>query len=216
MLHIAAGRLAPQQVIASGRAAERITGRGLPVLTGALSYRVDGGASLALPARFAVRAEGFFAFSLQPERDMPKLASAASVVIRASLRGRGSLEVVSERTVLGSAMALVEQSRTLAGQTLKQLMIVGAPFDVSMEVDPAPVALAGVVLRDHDPSEPVGGVSVSAGATTVVTDDSGRFFIASLPLHAVASLTLTEGGTPTVVSLPIDYERPVNRATFSL
>ena len=216
MLHLADRRLAPRQIIARGRVAERITGRGLPDLTGTLSFRAGAAPLRPLPVRFLPRREGFFAFSLIPERDMPNLAAAASVVLRAEYRSAGSAPILAERTVAGSALAFAEVPRSVAGQTLSVRVVAGAPFDLSAEIDPVPVALAGIVLRDHDVAEPIAGVTVAAGAASTVTDAAGRFFLPVLPLAAEVSLTLTEGTTVTAVPFRIDYARPVNRATLSL
>jgi hypothetical protein len=123
---------------------------------------------------------------------------------------------VVDRTVAGSDLALTEVSRTVAGQTLIVTTIAGAPFDLSAEIDPAPVALAGIVLRDHDPAEPLAGIGVAAGGAPAVTDGAGRFFIPALPLAAELSLTLTEGGTTTILPLRVDFAQPINKATLSL
>lgn len=216
MLHLADSRLAPRQVIAMGRVSERVTGRGLGGLQGALTFRTDGGTARALPARFEARGEGYCAFSVIPGRDMPDLSGATTVTLRAEYRRGGAAPVVVERTVPGSALAVQAQPRTVAGQPVEVLVMPGAPFDLSAEVDPAPVALSGIVIRDHDPSEPVANVSVAAGPASAVTDAGGRFLISPLPLVAEVVLDLTEGATTTQHPYRIDYARPVNTATLSL
>jgi hypothetical protein len=216
MLHFADQRLAPRQIIAAGRVAERITGRGLPDLSGTLLFRSNTPEWRSLPASFSARAEGFVAFSLIPGRDMPDLSAFAAVTLRAEYQRARLAPVVAERTITGAELALQEVPRRLGGRTLSALVISGAPFDLSAEVDPLPVALAGVVLRDHDPAEPVAGVEVSAGGAKVLSDAGGRFFLPALPLVALLSLKITEDGEDTIFPFHIDYAKPVNSVTLSL
>jgi hypothetical protein len=90
MVHVADRRLTPRQIIASGRIAERITGRGLTELSGSLSFRVGTAPWRPLAVSFAPRPEGFVAFSLLPGRDMPDLSAAVSVTLRAEYRRAGT------------------------------------------------------------------------------------------------------------------------------
>lgn len=216
MLVLADARLPVRQTIAAGRAAERITERGLTALSATLSFRAGTDPLRPLPARFHLRAEGYFAFGLIPERDMPDLSAASSVTLRAEFERHGTAPVAVEATVPGAALALEEVERTVAGRTVTVERIAGAPFDLSLMVDPAPVALAGIVLRDHDPAAPAAGVTVTAGPAAVLTDAGGRFFLPALPLVAEVELELTDGTETTTQPFHIDYETPVNRVSLSL
>lgn len=216
-MHAADQQLAVRQVLAAGRLAERITDRGIADVSGTLSFRVGVAAPWRpLAVQFAARAEGFFAFSLHPEREFPNLSAFASVTLRAEF-ARVAVSIASvERTVLGSALTLETRTSTIADQTFRGVGIRGAPFDLSVEVDPAPVALAGIVLRNHDPAQAIAGVQVAAGVSRTVTDSTGRFFLPALPLAARISLELTEGAMTTPFPLHVDYARPVNHVTVSL
>lgn len=168
MLVLADDLLPVRQTIASGRAAERITGRALTGLSATLSFRVGTGLFRPLPARFHSRAEGYFAFGLIPARDLPDVGGAPSVTLRADFERTGGAPAAVEATVPGAALALEEIERDLGGRTVRIERIAGAPFDLSLSVDPAPVALAGIVLRDHDPAAPAVGVTVIAATEFAV------------------------------------------------
>ena len=216
MLHLADARPAARQNLATGRVSERITGRGLAVMAATLSAQPDAAPRLMLAARFLARAEGYFAFSLLPDRDMPDVSAAAQVVLRAEFQLEARPPLVAERTVAGSVLALQDSTRTIAGQDVIVRVISGAPVDLSVLCDPLPVALQGIVLRAHDPAQPLPGISVAVGPAQTSTDIRGRFFLPVLPLLAEITLELTENGTTTSRSVHIDYSQPVNSATLSL
>lgn len=216
MLHFADTRLASRQNLATGRMSERITRRGLTADSATLTAQVGAGPRLALAARFLTRREGYFAFSILPARDMPDFSAAPNVKLRAEFHRAAGAPIVAERTVAGSALALKETTRKVDGQDVTLRTVSGAPIDLSVEVDPAPVALQGIVLRQHDPADPAKNVTVEAGPASTVTDDQGRFFFAALPLLDQVSLKLTDNGAVTNLALRIDYSRPVNTATLSL
>ena len=204
------------QTIAVGRAAERITERGLTGLFATLAYRAGNGPMRRLRTRFHLRSEGYFAFELVPERDMPTLAAEPHVTLRADFERVGAASVAVERIVDGPDLTLDEVERNVGGRTIKVQRIAGAPFDLSLTVDPAAVALAGMVLRDHDPAAPIEGVRVTAGPASAVTDSAGRFLLPALPLLAEVELEIEVGHTLTPHVYRIDYETPVNRVTLSL
>ena len=216
MLHLADTRPAVRQNLATGRVSERITGRGLAAASATLSLRAGTGPLLPIAARFLPRAEGYFAFSILPGRDMPDLSAAPSVTVRAEFRFGARDPVVAERTVAGSLLALEDRTRRIAGQDVTLRTVAGAPIDLSVAADPAPVALQGIVLRDHDPAQPVAGARVAAGPEHRFTDAQGRFFLPVLPLLAELVLDLTLDATTTSHRFRIDYARPVNSATLSL
>lgn len=216
MLHLADTRPPVRQNLATGRISERITGRGLAVLSARLSVQAEAGPALPLAARFLARPEGYFAFNILPERDLPDFSDAADVTLRAEFQIALRAPIVTERTVAGSALVLTDGPRKIAGQTVTVRTVVGAPIDLSVAADPIAVALQGIVLRANDPALPVQGARVAAGPVDDLTDAHGRFFLPALPLAAVVDLTVTDHGTTTSHPLRIDYERPLNSAVLSL
>lgn len=216
MLHLADIRLPVRQNLAVGRVSERITERGLAVLSATLSLQAGAGPVVPLAARFLTRPEGYFAFNILPERDMPDVSGAADVVLRAEFQIAEGTPVIAERTVAGSALALTDSPRTVAGQNVTVRSVAGAPVDLSVAADPAPVALQGIVLRGNDPAQPVAGAGVAAGPAQSVTDAQGRFFLPALPLAAQVELAVTDNATTTTHAFRIDYERPVNSVVLSL
>jgi hypothetical protein len=216
MLHFADTRPAIRQNLAIGRAAERVTGRAVAVVAATLSAQAAAAAPVPLAARFALRGEGYFAFSLLPGRDMPDFSAAASVTLRAEFVLASRAVISSERTVAGSVLALQDTPRTIAGQSVILRTVRGAPIDLSVTTDPVPVALQGIVIRNHDPLQPAAGVQVAAGPANAVTDAQGRFFLPALPLLAEVDLELSANGTTTNINFHVDYDQPVNNATLSL
>lgn len=216
MLHLADRHLAVRQNLATGRIGERITGRGLDVVSASLSARIGAGPFRPIAARFMRRAEGYFAFNLQPARDMPDFSAALDVTLRAEFQRDGNGPIVIERTVQGSDLTLRDNVRDIAGRQVIVRTIAGAPVDLSITTDPAAVALQGIVLRNHDPSQPLADIGVMAGAAAATTNAQGRFFLPALPLLATVVIELTEDSTVTNHQYHIDYARPVNSVTLSL
>jgi hypothetical protein len=216
MLHLADTHPVVRQNLATGRVSERITGRGIAVDSAILTAKVGVAPPLPLAARFLKRAEGYFAFSILPGRDMPDFSAAANVTLRAEFHLGSGAPLVSEQSVAGGTLALVETTRKVAGQDVKLRTIKQAPVDLSVEIDPPPVALQGIVLREHDPAQPIAGITVEAGPVQALSDAQGRFFLSPLPLLAEVVLKLTENGTTTNRAFRVDYSRPVNSATLSL
>src|SRR5262245_25282774 len=161
MLRLADSHPAIRQNLATGRVSERITGRGLTVVSATLSVQAEAGPVLPIAARCHARTEGYFAFSILPERDMPDVSAADNVTLRAELHlSTRAAPILTEQTVAGSTLSLVDTGRTIAGQEVILRTVSGAPVDLSVAIDPAPVALQGIVLRDHDPAQPVAGVHI--------------------------------------------------------
>src|SRR5215208_2652590 len=194
MLHLADTRPPIRQNLAAGRVSERITNRGLAVVSATLTLQADAGPVLPIAARFLARAEGYFAFSILPDRDIPNLSGATDVTLRASFDVASGSPLSVERTVAGSALAIQEMTRDIAGQTVTLRTVADAPIDLSVSTDPTPVALQGIVLRAHDPAQPAEGVGVAAGAASTTSDAQGRFFVPALPLAAQVNLVVTDNG----------------------
>jgi hypothetical protein len=216
MLQLADTNLAVRQNLATGRVSETITGRGLAVASASLSARIGAGPLRPLAARFLARPEGYFAFSILPGRDMPDFSAAPAVTLRAEFELAARPPAVSESTMAGAALALIETKRKVAGQDVTLRTVKTAPVDLSVAVEPAAVALRGIVLRKHDPGEPVAGVKVQAAAAQALTDAQGRFFLPALPVLAEVVLQLTENAIVTNLPFRVDYSQAVNSVTLSL
>lgn len=213
------------QAFATGRLAERVTLAPIVPRTGLLSYRTSAaGDPVPLAARFEARAGGWFAFTLNPARDAPDLTAAATVILRARFEtSRGELSV--ESAFDPAAFQVEEAELRIGNRTLRARRVRGAPFDLTLLVDPALVALEGVVLRDNDPADPAVGVSIEiapeAGEPglpiTRVTDASGRFATPALPpVRAVVLNQLDAPGGPRKLGdHVVDYTRRVNTVHLS-
>jgi hypothetical protein len=216
MLHLTDASPAIRQNLATGRLSERVTGRALPASSATLSWRAGAGPLRPLKAVFSQRAEGYFTFSLLPDRDMPDVAEEDEVTLQASFSIGAAAPLVAEATVQGSVLAIEDRTRTVAGKSVTVRVVAGAPLDLSAAIDPTAIALQGMVIRAHDPAEPIAGVTVAAGPQSTITGSDGRFFLPALPREQEIVLELTEGVTTTELPFRIDYSRPVNSATLSL
>ena len=216
MLHVADQRPAFLQTLATGRISERITRRGLRPTDAILELGAEAGPLRPVPARFGARIGGYFAFCIQPDRDLPDLSAVPQAMLRATFHLAARPPVVSERLIAGDSLSLVDQVRTIAGQDMLVRALATAAIDLLVEIDPTPVALQGVVLRRHDPLQPAAGVEVAAGPAQGLTDSGGWFFLPALPLLEAFDLVVTENGVATSFPFRPDYARPVNRATLSL
>lgn len=209
-------RVGLRQALVTGRAWERFTERGLPVHEAQLRGSHAGGGAV-FRTGLTLRPGGWFALHLDPARDMPDLAAAGAVTLTLTLRARGLAPVERSLNVTGADLALVEVPLLVAGQALTAERVAGAPFAFSVAVDPPPLLLEGLVLRDHDPAEPAAGVAVRAnGADAAVTDAEGRFRIAALPLAESVTLDFDDTAATTTHVLRPDWGRRVLSATFSI
>lgn len=223
MLHVAENSIALRQNLATGRVSERVTDLPLEVLAGKLWAEPDGGLRIPIAAQFQQRAGGYFSFSLSPDRDMPDLSGAPQVKLRAEFTVRGHPMLVRERSEAGAQLSIDASTRLVAGRQVDVSIVRGAPFDLSVSVDPQPVGLAGIVIDHDDPEKSLGGVTVTARAVTgppgpalsTVAGTDGRFFFAALPLVLVVELEVSKDGITVRRKVPVDYGRPVNTATLS-
>lgn len=206
-----------RQVLLSVRVSDAITGRGIADAGVALAYDPSGsGAFLALPARLARRADGWFAYAIDPEAvPAPSGPSPALRVTAEAAAHQGATRTVS---VDPDDLGLVQDTRTVAGHTVTSSRIDGAPFHVGIALDPAPIALEGTVYVEGDPEQPAEGATVEVVAPpgrSTTTDERGAFRITDVPVAGVVSLRITHGSTTADRSFRPDYRQRVNRAVFA-
>lgn len=224
MTRLADPKLSPPQALACGRVFDSISGEGVDDFEATLAYAHSGGSgsppvSGGFPLLLGHRADGWFVLSLRNPAQMPDLSTAPMVTLtlRVAVPAREPVEVT--RDVPGDRLAVVTATLEVGDATVTAPAIPDAPWSFDVPLDPRPVALAGIVLREHDPEAPAAGVSVgvSGTSTVVVTDTGGRFFVPDLPVQVTVTLTLDEGAGPQQTRLVrLDYDQPVNLVTLSL
>lgn len=222
MTFVALSEPLARQAVATGRLTEGITGFAFPVFDAALHYEDPGSAGrwLDYPATFKRGNGGWFAFHLDPQRAAPALDGIAQVNLRMTFAvpGRSPLEVT--RSTPGPDLQPTETAVTIAGQPVNVLLLPGAPVDFSTSLDPLPVALAGYVLRDHDPETPAPGATVSitapAAPTTTLTDAAGWFRLEPLPLAAAVTVRATDGARSVEQTVHTDFSTPINQTILSV
>lgn len=214
-----------RQVLAHGVARDAVTDAPLAVAEVTLAWRAGDAAdapSGTLPVTLARRPGGWFALHLVPGAELSDLASTAAdagvpdvtLTAHVTVQGRETVEVT--RAVPAADLA-IETPTVEIGPLLTVQRVVGAPVDVSTAVPPRAVGLRGVVLRAHDPAEPVPGATVAVdGGPTVTTDADGRFVVDALPLAATVEVTVSDGTATTTASVRPDFGRPFQLLTVSL
>jgi hypothetical protein len=219
MLVLLEKRPAILQALGIGQLTEDITQRAFENYEITMAYSHAGGSG-PLPVTLQKKPGGFFALQLPPERAMPDFSARADVTLTATIAIQGRAAIDVAQTIPGTSLALTDTTASVAGTSVTYRRISGAPFDFSTQIAPRAVALQGVILRDHDPANPVSDVSVTttpaASGGAVTSDVDGIFFIPVLPIAEVITLNLDEDGTMTNVPFRPDYARPVNTLTASL
>lgn len=209
-------RLPSRQVLIRGRVGEAITGRSYEDFH-VLIEAEQGPTTCALPVTVANKPGGWYVAHLGPRGTWPVFAEGVEVTLRVTITLAGREPQVLSEAVEPSALQLATVDRSLGEQEVTTTRIAGAPFTFDLTVDPLPVSLKGMVIRNHDPADPLAGVTVTADASPPVqTDARGQFFIPALPVAEAITLALTGGGDPTNVNLIPDYARRVNTVTISL
>jgi hypothetical protein len=204
------------QVLLGGRISNAATGRGVGAPSLALSFDPDGsGSFVAVPARLARRADGWFAWHLTPEQ-MPG-ASGPNAALRIEASAAGHSAVLATLAIDPAELALVNETRTLGGRPVTLSRIQGAPFRLDVTLDPLPVALEGHVHAAGDPEQPAGGATVEVivppGAATA-TDAAGDFRLTALPVAEAITLRITHGGDAADRIFRPDFSQRINRAVF--
>ncbi|MEE8455118.1 MAG: hypothetical protein V3R90_10265 [Limibaculum sp.] len=216
MLILPQDTLAPRQSLVTGRLFEQFTQGAFERYDIALrlSHAAGGG---ALPAQLQRKTGGYFALGIAPARDLPPLPATGDIDITLTISIDGRAPFDRTRTVPAAQLALAGRNVDVQGKALRMMVVVGAPFNFNIQLAPLPVALAGVVIDDNDPSEPVAGAAVTAApAPSVTTDIGGRFFIPALPVAETVALHIAGGGGAAERSHRPDFSKPVNTITLSV
>lgn len=216
MLALSTDPLALRQALGRGRLSERITNRGFDDFDATMRFSHVGGSG-SLPVRLLRKPGGYFALQLAPDREMPDFSDIDTVTLTVRFEIPGNPPIDVPRTLAGAALALVERTLSVGGQSVTASAISGAPFDFSHVLAPKPVALAGTVLRNNDPAEPVAGATVTASpAPPASTDALGRFRIPALPVLETLTLSVDDAGNVTEAPFRPDFTKPENLLTLSL
>lgn len=217
MIQLADRTVPLRQVLVRGRIADQVTGRGLRPAAVLLAFR-QAARTGVLPCALTVAADGWYALHLAPAVQLPVLPSAGTVTLTARITVTGREPVEVSRDVAGADLAVVDVPVEIDGAECVVTRVTRAPFELSAVLAPPPVALDGIVLRDHDPDRPAAGVTVrvEGAGTGVTTDAGGRFFLSPLPAAAGVLLHLTDGAATSTARLHVDRSRPVCAVTLSV
>ena len=219
MLVLAETTLSIRQAFGTGQLTEEITGQPFENFDVTMTYSHVGGSG-PLPVTLLKKPGGFFALQFPPARAMPDFSAQTDVTLTVTIAIQGRAPFDVSQTVSATALALTDTVSKVGGSPITYRRINGAPFDFSAQVAPHPVALQGIILRDHDPANPISNVTVTTtpiGPNSAVTSDAdGIFFIPALPVAEAITLDLEEGGTQIGIPFRPDFAKPVNRLILSL
>ncbi|MEL7097500.1 MAG: hypothetical protein AAGM84_01605 [Pseudomonadota bacterium] len=198
---------------------DALTGAALPNARVGIEVRPRGDDWAALP--FDVRSVGAGRFAVSASFLDLKARLSLGVVtdFRLTLRCPGFETVSRRRRLLATDMQIESGAITLAGRSVTQRSLRGAPIRIDVPLRPPAVRLAGVVLRDGDLSAGIAGADVTLNgdaATTVQTDAAGRFLFPAIPLRRTVRVAATAGADTTARTHLIDYREPTNRLTLNV
>ena len=198
---------------------DALTGAGLPNARVVCSIRSGNGVFYPSPFSLKSAGNGWFVMA------MSHLVLAARLRLGVTTRFRFEVSQFGyqpgeEVLLISSAdFTLVTEDMPLGDVTVRNKRIAGAPFESRLALAPHPVRLAGQVIRDDDPAEPVVGAEVrlndlAAGAQT--TDAFGRFLFDALPLAQTVNVSASEGDASSSTNHLIDFNKSTNHVTLSI
>ena len=210
------------QALVTGQLTDSVTQRGIELFDARLEYEPTGGGGTfrPFPARFRRSGGGYFAFHLDPAREMPAMTGALQPALRVTFAAAGRQEVSRTDQIAIAELALVTEEVVIDGKSTDIQRVAGAPFDFSETIAPSAVALAGYVFRDHDPDDPAAGAAVSIIAppsvVTATTDAAGWFRLDSLPIAADVTVRVVDGPRAADFAIRPDFSTPVNETVLSV
>lgn len=207
------------QEVLSGRITDRVSGHGLGRAKILLSVRSGNGPFVPFPLQPRLRADGFFSLgaSWTALTAVLPLDKATRFQLGVEMQGfePASHVVFANRVDVRRA----ETTVTVGGQDITRVGLSGAPFDLSVALEPKPVGLTGVVLRDGELSAPIENARIKvAGArnnTTVITGADGRYRLDALPLEQSVEIEARLGPVTFLQTHAVNFKQPLNRLDFS-
>jgi hypothetical protein len=216
MTAFAPNPLSVRQTLVRGKVFEAVTNRSFGAFTAVLSFTNSAGQGL-LPAKLMAKRGGHYALQLDPAREMPDLSKNGPVTLKLVVTIPGRDPLAQTKNIPAAQFALVSRPVKVGDQMLSTRVLAGAPFVFDFTLPAKPVGLRGIVLKKHDPDQPLAGVKIRAGnAPQVLTAANGRFAINALPVTEAVSIQLEGTGPIETVTFRPDYELPVNTITLSL
>ena len=173
------------------------------------------------PATFSVNSKGggWYVMAMSYLQLAAKFRLGVSTTFRFHVSQFGYQDRESLLIIPQADFSVVTEEVTMGEALLKQQRIVGAPFDVGIMLEPSPVRLAGQVIRDDDPAEPVIGAEVrlnDSATSAQTTDDAGRFLFDELPLAQIVRVSADDGESTITQMHLINYNKPTNHITLSI
>ncbi|HMR48198.1 MAG TPA: hypothetical protein PKE40_03080 [Arachnia sp.] len=218
-----------RQALLVGRAAEAVTGRPLPIADAVLEVLL-GGVARRIDAHFGQSAGGWFAVTPRRVADLPTPQSLdeldpatppplAAWRVRTVLRdGR---EVSGSVAVPPGGLDRIRREITVGGVPVSGEVLAQAPFSLHLSAEPLPVRIAGVVIADHDLSQPVPDARVAVGPASTLTDPRGWFALEVTPTALEIEISVTRnpgvpGAATTTFLRRLDFLTSVNSIDLSI
>lgn len=166
-------------------------------------------------------AGGFMVFGANAAAVFPEgLNPADNVDFRFEISAQGYVATQIDRQVSAAAITPSTESITTPNNHFDAMLIDAPVISLEVQLQPNPVALAGMVIDDNDFSSPIAGANVRVIAPSVepavVSDGLGRYRIDALPVAASVTLEIDDQGAVSTVEHIVDFSTPQNTRIISL
>lgn len=213
---IATSVIASGGLIVRGRVSDALTNEGIPYARLTLEMR-QAGVWSNIPFAIRQKAGGWFGVGASMPEIVARLRLGVRTQLRLSAAAQGYDDTSVELDVSKANFSRGMQQATVNGADFEHETIKGAPFDLSLAMLRKPVILAGMVLRDFDPTTPAVGVRVTlVGGATVRTDAAGRFQFDTPPVAQTLTVSARDGPARASILHVVDFDQSVNTTLLSL
>lgn len=207
------------QLLIRLRVEDAVTGVGLSSARVSCSVRSANAAYRPSPFALKPAGDGWFVMVMSHLALAARLRLGVTTRFRFEVSQFGYQPTEEVLFIAPADFTVVTEDIPLGDTLVRHSRIAGAPFESRLALAPHPVRLAGQVIRDNDPAEPVTGAEVrlndqAAGAQ--MTDASGRFLFDALPLVQMVTISASDGEAISSASHLINFNKPTNHLTLSI
>ena len=208
-----------QQVFLTGQVTDAFTGRAVADQLVELIYRDEPEHRYELEKRQTP--DGRYAFFGEPTTAWPELTPPdvlhLQIVVTASRYAEQRLDL----PLTSANLALSTATRQIAGRAIEVPLRINLPLQRDFALTPAPVHLAGRVVRRDEPGTPIANAAVRVTAPQprgpVLTSSDGFFTLQDLPVASEVTVEVTATGFDTrIETYAPDFGVPLNQHTFAL
>lgn len=203
------------------RVTDLVSGLALPEAEVMTSLKAEEGDGIyrSSPFEFRNMHDGWFIMVINYQALVGKLRLGVATRFKFNVSLRG-YEMAEELLLISADdFTAVSEEVVVGDSVIPRRRLRGAPFEQQIVLEPNPVRLAGLVVRDNDLDKPIENVNVMVNddaANAVMTGGDGRFRFNSLPLKQTVDVTVSEVDNSDTTTHVIDFRNPINHLTLSL